>query len=71
MPTASQVVLMVKNPPANAGDARDVSLTPASGREGYLEKEMVAQSSILAWKIPWEKEPHGAIGRGVQRVGHD
>ena len=71
MPKASQVVLMVKNPPANAGDARDVSLIPGSGREGYLEKEMVPQCSILAWKIPWEKGPRGAIGRGVQRVGHD
>ena len=32
---------MVKNPPANAGDARD------------LEKEMATHSSILAWKLPW------------------
>ena len=71
VPTASQVVLMVKNPPANAGDARDMSLIPGSGKEGYLEKEMVPQSSILAWKIPWEKERHGAIGLGAQRVGHD
>ena len=29
---ASQVVLVVKNPPANAGDARDVSSIPKSGR---------------------------------------
>ena len=28
----SQVVLVVKNPPANAGDARDVGLFPGSGR---------------------------------------
>ena len=28
----SQVVLVVKNPPANAGDVRDVNLTPGSGR---------------------------------------
>ena len=28
---SSQVVLMVKNLPANAGDIRDVSLTPGSG----------------------------------------
>ena len=51
--------------PTSAGDARDVSLTPGSGREGYLEKEMVPQSSILAWKIPWAKEPHRAIGHGA------
>ena len=29
---ASQVALVVKNPPANAGDIRDVGLIPGSGR---------------------------------------
>ena len=29
---ASQVVLVVKNPPANAGDLREVGLIPGSGR---------------------------------------
>ena len=29
---ASQVVLTVRNPPANAGDIRDVSLIPGSER---------------------------------------
>ena len=29
---ASQVVLVVKNPPANAGDIRDAGLIPGSGR---------------------------------------
>ena len=29
---ASHVVLLVKNPPANAGDARDMSSIPGSGR---------------------------------------
>ena len=28
----SQVALMVKNPPANAGDARDMGSIPGSGR---------------------------------------
>ena len=28
----SQVVLLVKNPPANAGDARDLGSIPGSGR---------------------------------------
>ena len=35
---ASQVALVVKNPPANAGDARDTGSIPGSGRsfgEGY------------------------------------
>ena len=29
---ASQVALVVKNPPVNAGDLRDVGLLPGSGR---------------------------------------
>ena len=30
--SSSQVVLVVRNPPANAGDARDVGSIPGSGR---------------------------------------
>ena len=30
--TASQVVLVVKNPPARAGDVRDMGSIPGSGR---------------------------------------
>ena len=29
------------------------------GREDLLEKEMATHSGILAWKIPWMKEPGG------------
>ena len=29
------------------------------GREDLLEKEMATHSSILAWRIPWTKEPGG------------
>ena len=48
--------LVVKNPPANAGDIRDVSSIPESGDP--LEEEMATHSSILAWRIPWTKEPN-------------
>ena len=41
---------MVKNLPADAGDARDMGST--RGQENPLEKEMTTRSSILAWKIP-------------------
>ena len=41
------------------------------GREDPLEKEMAAHSSILAWKIPWTKEPGKLQSMGLQRVGHD
>ena len=33
-----------------------------SGWEYPLEKEMVTHSSIVAWKIPWTKEPDGLHG---------
>ena len=29
------------------------------GQEEPLEEEMATHSSILAWKIPWTKEPGG------------
>ena len=51
----SQVALAVQNPPANAGDARDLGSTPGSGRS--LEKEMATHSSTLAWRIPRTEEP--------------
>ena len=44
---------MVKNPPANAGDVRDMGLMPGSGWEDPQEEEMATHSSILAWRIPW------------------
>ena len=64
---ASQVAPAVKNPPANAGDARDVGSTPGLGRS--LEEEMATQSNILAWRIPWTEEPGGQQSMGSQRVG--
>ena len=57
---------MVKNPPANAGDAGSI---PGSGRS--LEKEMAAHSSILAWRIPWTEEPGQLQSIASQRVGND
>ena len=55
---AFQVVLVVKNPPADAGDVRDEGSIPGSGRS----------PGILAWKpipiflpgeSPWREEPGG------------
>ena len=54
-PSAFQVVLVVNNPPAKAGDARDAGSIPGLGR--CLEKEMATHSSILAWRIQWTEEP--------------
>ena len=46
---ASQVSLVVKSPPANAGDVRDTDLIPGLGRS--LEEGMATHSSVLAWRI--------------------
>ena len=51
------MALVVKNPPANAGDMRDVGLIP--GQEDLLEEGMATHSSILAWRIPWTEKPGG------------
>ena len=60
---------MVKNPPANAGDAGDaVSIL---GQEDPLEEEMATSSSILAWEIPWTEEPGGLQFIGPHRVQHN
>ena len=48
------MVLVVKNQPANTGDARDMGLTPGLGR--YPGGGNGNHSSILAWKIPWAEE---------------
>ena len=46
---------MVKNPPANAEDARDMSSIP--GQEDALENEMATHSIILVRGSPWTEEP--------------
>ena len=49
---------MIKNPPANAGDIRDMSSIPESER--YPKRRALAtHSSILAWRIQWTEEPGG------------
>ena len=45
------MVLVVKNPPAQAGDVRPL------GREDPLEERMATHSCILAWEVPWTEEP--------------
>ena len=60
---------MVKPPPANARDTRDVG--SILGWEDPLEKEMATHSYILAWEIPWTEEPGGLQATGWQRVRCD
>ena len=66
---AYQVALVVKNPPASAGDIRDAGYI--LGQEAPLEEGMATYSSILAWRIPWTGEPGGLQSTGSQRVRHD
>ena len=62
---ASQVVLVVKNLPANAGDKKKETWVWSLGWEDPLEKGWsfgegkALHSSILAWKIPQVEEPGG------------
>ena len=53
----SRVALVVKSPPANAGDKR--TRVRSLGGEDPLEEGMATHSSILAWRIPWTGEPDG------------
>ena len=36
-----------------------------------LEKEMTADSSVLAWRIPGTAEPGGLLSMGSHRVEHN
>ena len=65
----SQVVLVVKNVPTNAGDTE--MLVQTLGREDLLEEGMATHSSICAWRIPWTEETVGLQSTKSQRVGHD
>ena len=60
---------MVKNPPANAGDAGDMVLIPGSGRSPGVG--MATHSSILAWRIPRTEETGRPQSMKLQRVRHD
>ena len=56
------MVLIVKNPPANSGDIRDIGII--LGQEDPLEKEMATHSSILTWGNPWTEEAGGLQSMG-------
>ena len=58
---ASQVALVVKNPPTNAGDKR--YRVQSLGQEDLLKQEMANHSSILAWRVPWTEEMVSSQGQ--------
>ena len=66
---ASQIALVVKSPPVNAGDRREEGSMP--GSRISPEEGMATHSSILACKIPWTEEPGGLQSTGLQTIEHD
>ena len=66
---ASQVALVVKNPPANAGDAKDVGLIPGWGRSPGGGNGNLVQDSCLG--NPIDRGAWRATAVGSQRVRHD
>ena len=66
---AARVTLVVKNPPANAGDVKDIGSIPGLGRSPGEGNGNPLQDSCLensmdrgAWK---------ATVHGVPKIGHD
>ena len=57
---------MVKNLPA----IQEVQVQYL-GREDPLDKEMVSNSIILAWRIPWTEESGMLQPMGSQKVRHE
>ena len=54
---------MIKNLPANAGNAGDVGSIPGSGKSSRVGNSF---SRILAWKIPWTEETGRPQSMGLQ-----
>ena len=63
------MALVVKNPPANAGDLRETQLR-SLGQEDALEEGGGSHSRTLARRIPRGRGAWGAAVHGSQRVGH-
>ena len=56
---ASQVVLLVKNPAASAGDVSERCGSQPRNREDPLEEGMATHSDIFTWRMPSTDEPGG------------
>ena len=62
--------LVVKNPSATVGDARDTGSVPGSGRFPWIRKWQPTPV-FLPGKIPCEKEPGSLQSMGLPRVRQD
>ena len=66
VPGILQVLLVVKNLPAEAGDIRDMGSIPGLGRSPGREHGNPLQS-ILAWRIPMDRGAWRATVHGVAK----
>ena len=66
---ASQVVLVLKNPPVNAGDMRNTVSIPGSGRSPGEGHGNLLQYSCLENRMDRGALRAGSVG--LQRVRHD
>ena len=65
------MVLVVKNPPANAGDIREANSVPGLGRSPGGRHGNPLQYSILTWRILMDRGDWWTIIHGVAKVGQD
>ena len=63
---ASWVAETVKNP-----TVMQENWVEYLGRGDHLEEDMATHSTIIAWEIPWTKEPGRLQSMGSLRVRHD
>ena len=63
---ASQMVLVVKNLTANAGDLKDAGSIP--GQEDPLEEDMTIHTTVLAWEIHGQKSLVGYSPWGCKEL---
>ena len=66
---ASQVVVVVKNPPVNAADVRDLGSIPGSGKP--WRRAWQPTPVFLPRDFHGQEELGGPQSIGSQRVGHD
>ena len=66
---SSQMALLVRSTPGNAGDVRDLGSIPGSGRSTGGQHR--TYSSIPAWRILGTEKTGGLQSIGSQRVRHN
>ena len=62
------LTLVIKTPPANAGESRDTGSIPGSSRSPGIGNGLSLQYSC-AWRIPWTEEPGRIQSMGSRTVG--